>query len=58
MAEIRQPSSNIAAESQPPDAQIEQAESFWELAEKIRKLTEGGPQTPSKQLLRESRDER
>ena len=33
-------------------------ESFWDLADKIRALTEGTPQTPSEVLLRESRDER
>ncbi|HMR31122.1 MAG TPA: plasmid stabilization protein [Geminicoccaceae bacterium] len=34
------------------------AESFWDLADKIRGLTEGTTQVPSEVLLRESRDER
>lgn len=34
------------------------AESFWDLADKIRALTEGTTQAPSEVLLRESRDER
>ncbi|MGH7010798.1 MAG: FitA-like ribbon-helix-helix domain-containing protein, partial [Caulobacteraceae bacterium] len=32
--------------------------SFWDLAEDIRKLTQGRHQTPAEVLIREGRDER
>ena len=32
--------------------------SFWELAEQVRALTAGRPQTPAEDLLREGREER